>query len=181
MAIFQILTGRDTRIAAINEGTMKTTTQARAVLSVISVMIVAAAISGQDTQKAVLHDPVAELAGRITRGETHLTYASNGWGYLPSLLQHLDLSIDSQILVFSKTSFQLTKISRPDAARALLQRPCGSGRGSGRQCVPEHQDLRVDAQIQMLQQARQIPPAVRRIGKMKISPRGMSQPFQQPN
>ena len=81
---------------------MKTTAQARALLIVISLMVVPAAISGQDTQKAVLHDPVAELARRIARGETQLTYASNGWGYLPSLLQHLDLNIDSQILVFSK-------------------------------------------------------------------------------
>jgi hypothetical protein len=97
---------------------MKTTTLARALLIVMSVMILAAAISGQNTQKAALHDPVAELAGRIARAETHLDYESNGWGYLPSLLKHLDLNIDSQILVFSKTSFQLTKIS-PKTPRAL--------------------------------------------------------------
>jgi len=97
---------------------MKTTILATATFIVIGVVIFAAALAGQDTQKTVLHDPVAELAARIARGETHLDYASNGWGYLASLLKQLDLSVDSQILVFSKTSFQLTKIS-PGTPRAL--------------------------------------------------------------
>src|SRR6185436_18444753 len=48
-----------------------------------------------------------------------LDFSSNGWGYLPSLLKNLDLNIDSQILVFSKTSFQLSNIS-PQTPRALF-------------------------------------------------------------
>ena len=73
---------------------------------------------GQNPAKATLHDPVSELAKRVESGDIKLDYASNGWGYLPSLLKQLDLKVDSQILVFSKTSFQLTKIS-PKTPRAI--------------------------------------------------------------
>ncbi len=41
-----------------------------------------------------------------------------GLGYLPSLLEHLGISADSQALVFSKTSFQAEKIS-PRNPRAI--------------------------------------------------------------
>ena len=73
---------------------------------------------GQNPAKATLHDPVSELAKRVESGDIKLDYASDGWGYLPSLLKQLDLKVDSQILVFSKTSFQLTKIS-PKTPRAI--------------------------------------------------------------
>src|SRR5438477_12486110 len=76
-------------------------------------------IVGQGSQLSALNDPVALLAKQIERGEVILDYSSDGWGYLPSLLKHLDLNIDSQILVFSKTSFQLSKIS-PKTPRALF-------------------------------------------------------------
>jgi hypothetical protein len=82
------------------------------------VMFLAAAVLGQNSRNAALHDPVTELAGRLEKGETRLDYSQNGWGYLPSLLKQLDLNVDSQILVFSKTSFQLTKIS-PQTPRAI--------------------------------------------------------------
>jgi hypothetical protein len=62
-------------------------------------------------------DPVARLSKRIESGQVKLDYAP-GWGYLPALLKQFGLSIDSQVLVFSKTSFQATKIS-PRAPRAL--------------------------------------------------------------
>jgi hypothetical protein len=62
-------------------------------------------------------DPVARLAKRVEKGEVKLDYEP-GWGYLPGLLKQLGLNIDSQVLVFSKTSFQATKIS-PRAPRAL--------------------------------------------------------------
>ena len=73
---------------------------------------------GQNPAKATLHDPVSELAKRVESGDIKLDYASDSWGYLPSLLKQLDLKVDSQILVFSKTSFQLTKIS-PKTPRAI--------------------------------------------------------------
>src|SRR5262249_48949321 len=89
---------------------------------ILTLVVVAAAASllvfGQNSQIASLNDPVALLAKAIERGEVKLDYSANGWGYLPSLLKHLDINIDSQILVFSKTSFQLTKIS-PRTPRAI--------------------------------------------------------------
>lgn len=63
-------------------------------------------------------DPVARLAQKVESGEVKLDYAADGWGYLRSLLKQFGLSIDSQVLVFSKTSFQSPKIS-PRTPRAL--------------------------------------------------------------
>ena len=63
-------------------------------------------------------DPVARLAHKIESGAVHLDYAPNQWGYLPAVLKYFGINTDSQLLVFSKTSFQATKIS-PRAPRAL--------------------------------------------------------------
>lgn len=79
----------------------------------------AAIVAGQTSQNAVLNDPVSNLGRRIESGDVKLDYATDGWGYLQSLLKQLDIKVDSQILVFSKTSFQLTKIS-PQTPRALF-------------------------------------------------------------
>jgi hypothetical protein len=64
-----------------------------------------------------LNDPVARLSRRIATGEVKLDFRE-GLGYLPSLLQHLGINADSQALVFSKTSFQATRIS-PRNPRAI--------------------------------------------------------------
>jgi hypothetical protein len=71
------------------------------------------------SQSSNLNDSVSLLAKRIEHGDTNLEYASDGWGYLRSLLKQLDLNIESQILVFSKTSFQLANIS-PKTPRAIF-------------------------------------------------------------
>lgn len=63
-------------------------------------------------------DPVARLQRQLDKGETTLDYRADGLGYLPSLLEHLGVNIDSQVLVFSKTSFQADLIG-PKAPRAL--------------------------------------------------------------
>ncbi|HLK69719.1 MAG TPA: hypothetical protein VKU19_40095 [Bryobacteraceae bacterium] len=65
-----------------------------------------------------LTDPASSLAKRLESGAAQLDFESGPFGYLPSLLQHLDLTIDSQTLVFSKTSFQSSKIS-PRNPRAI--------------------------------------------------------------
>jgi len=62
-------------------------------------------------------NPVARLQSQLESGK-HLDFAEAGPGYLPSLLQHLGVNIDSQALVFSKTSFQSQKIS-PRNPRAI--------------------------------------------------------------
>ena len=62
-------------------------------------------------------DPIAKLQERINRGEVHLEYVQPQ-GYLLSVLKELQIPLSSQVLVFSKTSFQQHLIS-PDAPRAL--------------------------------------------------------------
>ncbi|HEY7449562.1 MAG TPA: hypothetical protein VH702_15510 [Vicinamibacterales bacterium] len=62
-------------------------------------------------------DPIARLARQIERGEAHLEFRP-GSGYLTSLLERLDVGVDSQVLVFSKTSFQQAFIS-PQNPRAI--------------------------------------------------------------
>jgi hypothetical protein len=56
------------------------------------------------------HDPVAQLKQRLDTGEVVLE-RDDRFGYLPSLLRALDVPQESQVLVFSKTSLQIHKIS----------------------------------------------------------------------
>lgn len=64
-----------------------------------------------------LRDAVSDLQRRLDRGETRLSW-NGAQGYLPSLLQALKIPVSSQVLVFSKTSFQLQRIG-PQTPRAL--------------------------------------------------------------
>ena len=64
-----------------------------------------------------LHDPVAALIARVERGEQRLAFDPQR-GYLPAVLEALKIHEDSQVLVFSKTSFQAAKIN-PQNPRAL--------------------------------------------------------------
>jgi hypothetical protein len=68
---------------------------------------------------APVEDRVAKLNQALASGKAKLDWDPNGLGYLPSLLKNLDLNADSQVLVFSKTSFQAPLIS-PQAPRALF-------------------------------------------------------------
>ncbi len=63
-------------------------------------------------------DPVARLEKRLESGAVKLDFAGNGWGYLPSVLKQLAVPVDSQVLVFSKTSIQTSHIS-PRTPRAI--------------------------------------------------------------
>ncbi|MGH9319697.1 MAG: hypothetical protein ACRD21_01225 [Vicinamibacteria bacterium] len=56
-------------------------------------------------------DAIARLSGE-------LSYREDGFSYLPSLLQNLGIALDSQLLVFSKTSSQVDRIS-PRTPRAI--------------------------------------------------------------
>jgi hypothetical protein len=62
-------------------------------------------------------DPVAGLQKQMEKGEVKLEFQPR-WGYLPSVLKHLGINADSQVLVFSKTSSQVSQIS-PATPRAL--------------------------------------------------------------
>ncbi|WDQ18356.1 hypothetical protein [Rhodopirellula sp. P2] len=70
-----------------------------------------------DYLNAEVSDPVAELAKRIEAGEVALQ-SDPKFGYLPSVLDALEVPLSSQTLVFSKTSLQLHRIS-PRRPRAL--------------------------------------------------------------
>lgn len=63
------------------------------------------------------YDPVELLNRKIERGETKLEF-DGSHGYLRSVLRALGIPVESQVLVFSKTSFQAAAIS-PRWPRAL--------------------------------------------------------------
>ena len=63
-------------------------------------------------------DPVARLDKRLRAGQSKLAYADGGGGYLPALLKELSIPVESQVLVFSKTSIQAEHIS-PRTPRAI--------------------------------------------------------------
>ncbi|MEJ7606760.1 MAG: hypothetical protein WKF37_10950 [Bryobacteraceae bacterium] len=67
--------------------------------------------------KAPVDDAISSLQKKISNGEVRLEY-DDSLGYLPAILANLKVPISSQVLVFSKTSFQAPKIS-PHAPRAL--------------------------------------------------------------
>jgi hypothetical protein len=67
--------------------------------------------------KAPVNDPISKLQHRIDAGEVRLRYEDE-FGYLRSVLQALRVPASSQVLVFSKTSFQAPRIA-PRTPRAL--------------------------------------------------------------
>jgi hypothetical protein len=69
-------------------------------------------------QKTAPQDPVAQLDERLRRGEVRLAFEP-GTGYLRSALAALNVPRESQVLVFSKTSFQARRIN-PANPRALF-------------------------------------------------------------
>ena len=81
--------------------------------------------------KRPVHDPVHLLGEKIAKGEVELAFDETH-GYLSGLLKALEVPIESQVLVFSKTSFQAALIS-PRRPRALYHNDrvaVGSVRGS---------------------------------------------------
>ncbi|MFM9965315.1 MAG: hypothetical protein ACKV2Q_29365 [Planctomycetaceae bacterium] len=67
--------------------------------------------------KAPLADPISKLQKRLNADEVHLTFDDKS-GYLASVLKALNVSETSQMLVFSKTSFQRNRIN-PRTPRAI--------------------------------------------------------------
>ena len=66
---------------------------------------------------ATVDNCVSRLERRIESGQTRLAF-EEPFGYLPSLLRELEIAPSSQMLVFSKTSFQRQRIS-PEKPRAV--------------------------------------------------------------
>ncbi len=67
--------------------------------------------------KAKPNDPVTQLQDAVEKGDRTLKFESEH-GYLDSVLKELGIAKSSQVLVFSKTSFQRERIS-PHSPRAL--------------------------------------------------------------
>ncbi len=97
----------------------------RGLLSLLVLLVIVGRAMGQlefesepiNYDTAPVNDPVHQLQGRIERGEVALRY-DQSHGYLESVLELLDVPVSSQMLVFSKTSFQLRKIT-PRRPRAV--------------------------------------------------------------
>ncbi len=66
-------------------------------------------------------NPVERLDQRLSADEAKLAYDPD-FGYLPAVLKELGVPVSSQMLVFSKTSFQAARIS-PRLPRALYHTP----------------------------------------------------------
>ncbi|MFO1498813.1 MAG: hypothetical protein U1G07_10545 [Verrucomicrobiota bacterium] len=62
--------------------------------------------------------PIARLQARLDQGKAELGFDAR-FGFLPALLRELGMASNSQMLVFSKTSFQRERIS-PHTPRALF-------------------------------------------------------------
>ena len=89
-----------------------------AVTGVVALLLGSRPAAGQSPRPSFAKDPVALLEEQIQRREVKLDYLEKGQGFLPSLLTRLDVNVDSQMLVFSKTSFHADLIG-PKAPRAV--------------------------------------------------------------
>src|SRR5262245_52776832 len=70
-------------------------------------------------RSGAVDNSVADLQSRMAQGKTQLAFdARPGVGYLPSVLRELGVPLESQLLVYSKTSLQQRLIT-PDKPRAL--------------------------------------------------------------
>jgi len=74
-------------------------------------------LSAENYETATPHDKAARLAEKLKTGKTKLPFDAKN-GYLPALLKEFGISTTSQVLVFSKTSLQASRISR-QAPRAI--------------------------------------------------------------
>src|SRR5580765_766489 len=72
----------------------------RGSLVAVSIVALAVGVLAQAPNDAPPTDAVTRLGQQLERGEATLEYR-DGVGYLPSLLEHLRINVDSQTLVFS--------------------------------------------------------------------------------
>jgi hypothetical protein len=89
-----------------------------------ALMLSGAAASADDLERPPIEysrtsadNCLSRLQSRLDRGEAKLKYTDK-LGYLPAILQALDVPVESQMLVFSMTSLQRDRIS-PSTPRAI--------------------------------------------------------------
>jgi hypothetical protein len=97
--------------------TMPTLQKRRVFVAVWLLAMTAAVALRAQGPETTATDALGRFGSRLASGAAKLDYVE-GAGYLPSLLDQLGISIDSQVLVFSKTSFQHALIN-PKNPRAL--------------------------------------------------------------
>lgn len=96
---------------------------ARPILLLLSILISPAAAQFRIEDEPIRYndaphtDPAGVLSQRLEQRQTHLAFQPR-LGYLPAVLKELGISETSQVLVFSKTSFQKTLIA-PKRPRAI--------------------------------------------------------------
>ncbi|MFN0105490.1 MAG: hypothetical protein ACKV2U_25810 [Bryobacteraceae bacterium] len=71
-----------------------------------------------DYVKRPTTDPITKINAKLKDGSVKLKFEDDGRGYLESVLKALDVPVESQVMVFSKTSFQAPRIA-PRTPRAL--------------------------------------------------------------
>ncbi|MGQ0734816.1 MAG: hypothetical protein ACT4QD_14325 [Acidobacteriota bacterium] len=110
----------------------------------------------------VVSTPATELNRRLEAGETTLTFEP-ATGYLRAVLEALRIPVESQVLVYSETSFQARRISRqnPRAIYFNEQSAVGWVRG-GEVLEIAAQDARQGTQFYTL---RQVPAATPRLSR----------------
>jgi hypothetical protein len=102
------------------------------VSGVIASGLLAAAVS-RAQPAAPARNAIENLQHRLDSGELRLQHDERSGGYLPAVLKALQVPVDSQVLVFSKTSLQFMRIS-PKAPRAIYfndDTAVGSVQGGG--------------------------------------------------
>lgn len=70
-------------------------------------------------ESSTAEDPIAKLNRKLATGEVTLAHDPGPSGYLRAVLEALDVPVESQTLVFSKTSFQAPRIN-PKNPRAIF-------------------------------------------------------------
>ncbi len=68
--------------------------------------------------KRPTNDPATRLNRKLADGRVKLEFRDDGSGYLASVLKAFDVPVESQVMVFSKTSFQAPRIT-PRMPRAI--------------------------------------------------------------
>lgn len=68
--------------------------------------------------KRPTNDPATRLNRKLADGRVKLDFRDDGTGYLASVLSAFDVPVESQVMVFSKTSFQAPRIT-PRMPRAI--------------------------------------------------------------
>ena len=92
--------------------------KAVSVLAGAVLALVLAATARPSGESGATDDVISRLGQKLSDGTATLQFRDDGGGYLPSLLNLVGINIDSQVLVFSKTSFQHMLIN-PTNPRAI--------------------------------------------------------------